>query len=162
MLNVNRFIVFTLDEMNYALPLAALKKVVRATSVTPLPCGPGNVVGVLNVYGEIIPVINLRRWFQQPEQEIDAKRQSIIFQTSKGSVALLVDAVVETITYTSPDLAMNEQVLPDYIEAAIQYRMKVIFILNPDRLLSDEEEKILEARLLWLLQNEVLVEVEQS
>jgi hypothetical protein len=54
-------------------------------------------------------------------------------------------------------MEVSDQVLPDYIEVALDYRSKMIFILNSDRLLSDEEEKMLEARIMWLLQKEAPV-----
>jgi chemotaxis signal transduction protein len=59
-------VVFTLDEQRYALHLDAVKRIVRAVEVTPLPKAPQIVLGVVNVQGKVIPVMNLRSRFSLP------------------------------------------------------------------------------------------------
>ena len=64
----NHIVVFTLDEQRYALHLLAVERVVRAVEVTALPEAPEIVLGVVNVKGRIVPVINVRRRFRLPER----------------------------------------------------------------------------------------------
>ena len=76
------FFIFCLDNLRYALRLAAVERATRAAAVTPLPEYAGNILGVINVHGEIIPVVNTRRVFGLPEREIIPDDMFIILNTS--------------------------------------------------------------------------------
>ncbi len=89
----NRLVVFTLDEQRYALYLPVVERVVNAVEVTPLPKVPDIVLGVINVQGKVIPVVNIRRRFGLPEREIELSYQFIIANTSKQMVVLVADTV---------------------------------------------------------------------
>jgi purine-binding chemotaxis protein CheW len=60
---LDHLFVFSLDAQPFALPLAVVERVVRAVAVTPLPRMPQIILGVINLQGRIIPVINLRKLF---------------------------------------------------------------------------------------------------
>ena len=57
------FVVFTLDEQRYALRLSAVERIVRAVEVIPLPETPKIVIGMINVQGRVMPVVNIRSGF---------------------------------------------------------------------------------------------------
>jgi purine-binding chemotaxis protein CheW len=70
---MNRFfplVVFTLDARRYAVPLSTVERIIRAVEITPLPQAPEIVLGVINVQGRIIPVVNTRKRFRLPECDI--------------------------------------------------------------------------------------------
>ena len=58
MSDIAQLVVFRLDERRYALPLAVVERVVRAVDVTPLPKAPPMVLGVIDVHGRVLPVLN--------------------------------------------------------------------------------------------------------
>ncbi len=60
---IDGLLVFALDERRFAIALSAVSSVIRAVEVTPLPQSPEIVMGVINVRGTIIPVVNLRKRF---------------------------------------------------------------------------------------------------
>jgi purine-binding chemotaxis protein CheW len=59
----SQYFVFSLEDQRYALALAAVLKVIRAVELTYLPEAPENLVGLLNLRGEIVPVLNIRARF---------------------------------------------------------------------------------------------------
>ena len=65
-----QLVVFRLNGQRYALPLAAVERIVCAVEVTPLPGAPPVVLGVINVAGCVLPVFNIRRRFLLPEREV--------------------------------------------------------------------------------------------
>ena len=75
---LNQLVVFFLNEQKYALYLPAVERVVSAIEVTPLPQAPDNVLGIINVMGKVITVVNIRKRFGLPEREIDLSDQFII------------------------------------------------------------------------------------
>ena len=67
----NQYVVFTLDEQRYALHLAAVERIIPVVEITPLPKAPDLVLGIINVGGQIIPVIDTRKRFRLPERELN-------------------------------------------------------------------------------------------
>jgi purine-binding chemotaxis protein CheW len=60
---LNQLVVLTLDEQRYALHLSAVERIVRMVEITPLPKAPQIVLGVVNVQGRIVPIVNIRKRF---------------------------------------------------------------------------------------------------
>lgn len=67
-------------------------RVIRAAAPTPLPQAPDVVLGVLNLHGEVIPVINLRKRFRLRERAVGCDDQFIIARTGTLTLGLAVDA----------------------------------------------------------------------
>jgi purine-binding chemotaxis protein CheW len=88
-----KIVLFSLEEPRYALYLSAVERVIRSVEITPLPKAPEIVLGVINLQGEIIPVIDIRRLFHLPAREIDLEDQFITARTSKRLLVLSVDSV---------------------------------------------------------------------
>ena len=140
-----QLVVFTLDEQRYALHLHAVKRIVRAVEITPLPKAPEIVLGVVNVEGQVIPVMNLRNRFNLPGRELDVADQLIISQTSRRIVTLVVDTVSDVIECPSQAVTDSEKILPDteYVEGVLKLSDGLILIHDLDTFLSLEEEESL-------------------
>ncbi len=140
-------LVFSLDGQRYALALSCVERVVRVVEVTPLPEVPDAVSGVVNVQGRIIPVFNIRRRFQLPEREILLTDQLVIANTSRRTVALLVDETADVIERDMEKIIASENILPSipYVEGVVKFEDGLILIHNLDTFLSLDEEKKLDA-----------------
>ena len=136
-----------LDEQRYALNLAVTERAVRIVEITPLPAAPEVVMGVVNVQGRVLPVINIRKRFQLPQREIRLSDQLIIARTAKRPVALLADAVSGVIECPENDtLTAAEKILPEmpYVKGVARLDSELIFIYDLDQCLSLEEENTLD------------------
>lgn len=142
MKDADSIIVFTLDDQRYALPLRAVDRVVRMVEITPLPKAPDIVLGVINLQGQIIPVINMRRRFRLPEREIALADQLVVAHTARRPVALVADAVLDVIVCPAQSLIAAEDVIPniEYVEGVIKLEDGLILIHDLDKFLSLEEE----------------------
>ena len=142
----NQFTVFALDDQRYALRLAAVDRVVRAVEINPLPQAPEIVAGVVNVKGEIVPIINVRRRFRLPEREVALTDHLVIAHTARRPVGLLVDAVTDVIEYPEQDIAGAEGILSglDYVEGVVKLQDGLVLIHDLDKFLSLEEEDSLD------------------
>jgi purine-binding chemotaxis protein CheW len=141
----DHLIVFALDRQRYALPLHAVDRVVRMVATTPLPKAPDIVLGVVNIQGRVIPVINMRRRFCLPEREIALTDQLVVAHTARRPVALVADAVLDVIAYAAQSLIAAENILPkvDYVEGVVKLTDGLILIHDLDKFLSLEEENSL-------------------
>ncbi len=142
----NQLVVFTLGDRRYGLYLSAVDRVVRAVDTTPLPQAPDIVLGVVNVQGRVIPVINMRRRFRLPERETVLTDQMVIAHTARRPVALMADAVSAVLEYPEEDIIEAQSILADaeYIEGVVRLSDGLILIHNLDTFLSLEEETLLD------------------
>jgi purine-binding chemotaxis protein CheW len=149
MKNLNHLIVFALDRQRYALPLPVVDRVVRMVAITPLPKAPDIVLGVVNIQGRVIPVIDMRRRFRLPEREIALTDQLVVAHTVRRPVALVADAVQDVITCAEQSLIAAENILPQvkYVEGVVKLTDGLILIHDLDKFLSLEEESSLDQAL---------------
>ena len=135
-------LVFILNDQRYALPLPAVDRVVRMVAITPLPKAPDIVLGVVNVQGQIIPVVNMRRRFRLPEREIALTDQLVIAHTTRRPVALVADAVQGVIACPAQSLIAAEQIIPrvEHVEGVVKLADSLVLIHDLGKFLSLEEE----------------------
>lgn len=112
MSEVTQLLVFLLEGQRYALPLETVERTLRAAAVTTLPQAPGIVLGVLDVHGSIIPVLNIRRRFRLPEREIEPGDQFLLAHAGARRVALVIDAAAEVIELAPTHIVAAEVVAP--------------------------------------------------
>lgn len=139
-------VVFTLDAQRYALPLAAVERVVQAVEIVPLPKAPQIVLGVVNVQGQILPVVNIRRRFRLPERELRLSDHCLIAHTTKRMVALVVDEVSGVLEPVDQAMTAAEQILPGlaYVVGVVKLAEGMVLIHDLDSFLSLEEEQTLD------------------
>lgn len=143
----HQLVIFTLDEQQYALDPSVVDRVVRMVEVTPLPKTSEFILGVINLQGQIIPVLNLRKWLCLPEREVNLSDQLIIVGLSSRRMALRVDTVTGVIESPEQEIITAEKILPymEYVKGMVKLEEGMVIILhNLNKLLSSEEEKIRE------------------
>lgn len=142
-------VVFALEEQRYALYLSAVERVLPAVELTPLPKAPEIVLGVLNLEGQVIPVVNVRRRFRLPDRDIDLRDRLIVAKTRKRPVALVVDSVPGLAALAEEQVTAANTILPglEYVEGVARLEDGLILIHDLDKFLSLGEEKELTAAL---------------
>jgi len=149
---VNRsaqLLVFTLDEQRYALSLDLVERVVRAVAVTPLPDAPEIVLGIINVQGRIVPVINMRNCFRLQDKKLRPSDQFIILATARRTFALAVDAVLGVVKCPSGGVVSTGDILPrmERVEGVMILADGMILISDIEKILSLGDETALNDRL---------------
>lgn len=141
-----QFVVFTLAKQRYGLPLAAVERIVRAVEVTALPDAPAVVLGVIDVGGRVLPVFNLRRRFQLPEQALTPAEQLIVAQTARRTVALRVDEVNNVLDHPTASVVEAPQVVPgaSQIQGVVKLPDGLVLIHDLEKFLSQDEARRLE------------------
>ena len=139
------FVVFTLNDQKFALHLGAVEKIAQAAEIIPLPKAPDIVMGVINVQGRIVPVVNIRRRFRFPERDINLKDHFIVCRANHLNVAILVDAVLDIIECSEKDMIGQTNILTDieYIEGVVKSAEGMILIHDLDKFLSDKESDMI-------------------
>ena len=141
-IGADRILVFVLSGQRYALQLPIVDSVIRAVEVTPLPEAPAIIMGVINVHGRVVPVVNLRRRFRLKERPVDPDDQFIIATSSTGAVALPADTAAGVIKDLEIDRLPSAEILPgiNYVEYVLPHDDGMVFVLDIDTVLTDDEE----------------------
>lgn len=147
----NQILVFTLDDLSYGIPIYAVIKVYHAVEVMPLPKAPKVVAGIINVKGQIIPVLDIRKILGLRQCEMELFNRLVLVNTGKRIVALWVDSVNGLLK-----LDINQQLdyqkqfpFSELMSGAIKVDEGLIFIYNLDRFLCNDEEYELEQALKY-------------
>lgn len=101
-----QFIVANLGGEQYGIDIKYIDNIVKMTRITRVPKSQPYYLGIINLRGEVIPVMSLRLKFGLPEDEITNATRIIIVKLDddSGSVGILVDAVKEVITLSMDDV----------------------------------------------------------
>jgi purine-binding chemotaxis protein CheW len=84
---------FSIGGRSLALPLSEVEEVVRTVEVTPLPEKADEILGVIDVRGEVIPVVDIRKQLRIARKPMGLHDHFILVRTRKRTVALLVEGV---------------------------------------------------------------------
>jgi purine-binding chemotaxis protein CheW len=141
-----QWVVFCLDKGRYALPLAAVERIVRAVHVTPMPRAPAIVLGAIDVQGRVLPVFNIRRRFGLPERTVDPADQFLIAHTARRSVVLVIDAAQGVLEHAATAVTEAANVAQDleHIRGVIQLDDGLVLIHDLERFLSPDESRVLD------------------
>jgi purine-binding chemotaxis protein CheW len=151
-LNGARFLSFELGAEVYCIDILKARELITWTEVTPLPQTPASVLGVLNLRGQIIPVVDLRIKFGL-EGQAPTRRTSIIVVEVERDGALLcvgvvVDAVREVISIPEGKIShlpyINAQVKAEYIRGVADTPSGMVILLDVVHSLNDDDYAILQ------------------
>jgi purine-binding chemotaxis protein CheW len=99
---------FSLKGQRYAVSLAAVREVIRPGDITPVPGAPSDVLGIVNLRGQIVPVLDGRRRFGL-EGDVDAgeadAQRVIVFDDAGTTVGLRIDVIGEMLQFDAADVA---------------------------------------------------------
>jgi purine-binding chemotaxis protein CheW len=144
------FLVFRLGGDEYGLPIEAVVEVAELPSqITRLPKTPKFLEGIVNLRGEVLPVIDQRRRFDLPPADRLDLRRLIVVKTQKHRAGLIVDGVSDVLRSPANDVAPP----PDLTDATTRLvrgvinladAERMVLILDPAEILSQAERGLLE------------------
>lgn len=91
---VYEVLAFVLADETYALPLSAVREIVKLPSVTEVPRAPRDIIGVISVRGRIITVLDLRRRLRMPEAPATKWSRVLLVDDGREMLGLFVDRVL--------------------------------------------------------------------
>jgi purine-binding chemotaxis protein CheW len=129
---------FRLASERYALETRYVQDVHPLRELTPLPCTPPFVLGIVNVRGRILPVLDLRKFFELPEQGLTDLHRIIFVRGHDLELGFLADVIVGVRSVTAdslqPALPTLTGIRADYLKGIGEER---VVVLDLDRILSD-------------------------
>jgi purine-binding chemotaxis protein CheW len=142
-------LVFETAGRRYALPLAEVREVVRAVAITPLPGAPAAVEGVVNLRGELVPVMDVRLRERLPRKELDPREYLLLARVAARTVAVRVDRVGEPVTVADEQVRSAAEVasVADHVAGIATLEDGLAVICDLERFLSPDETTALDEAL---------------
>ncbi|MDQ2732034.1 MAG: chemotaxis protein CheW [Armatimonadota bacterium] len=130
---------FMLAHEKYAVEGRHVLEVYPLKELTPLPCTPSFVLGIINVRGQMLSVIDLKRFFGLPERGLSELNRVIIAHSPTMDIGILADAIVGVrqlpLTEIQPALPTLTGVRAQYLRGVTYER---VVVLDLEKILSDE------------------------
>lgn len=131
---------FTLAHERYAVASEYVREVYPLEELTPLPCTPAFVLGIVNLRGEILSVIDIKKFFDLPEKGLTDLNKVIVLESEAMVFGIVADAIggVRRILRTGiqPSLPTLTGIREDYLQGVTAER---VVVLDGEKLLNDEK-----------------------
>lgn len=146
-----QFLTFLLNGEPFAINILVIKEIIEYGSLTTVPLMPDFIRGVLNLRGQVLPVIDLAARFGRQQTEVARRTCIVIIEMDndgeKQDVGIVVDSVSEVMdigaSAIQPAPAFGAKIRADFIEGMVETNGRFIIILNVDRVLSLDEMALL-------------------
>lgn len=146
---VLQLVVFDIEGQRYALPLNDVERVLPMVAVSPLPQAPAVVLGVINLHGQVIPVLDLRRRFGLPLCDYGLTARLLVVRTRRRTLALPVDEVLGVSGVAAEAVAPPDAILPGigHVAGIVTLADGLLLIHDVEACLSLDEERRLSVSL---------------
>lgn len=140
---VLQWVTFHLENETYGVNVMVVKEVLKFQDIAPVPGAPDYVLGIINIRGTVISVINTRRRFGLPDREPDDNTRIVIIEIGRHVIGILVDSVAEVVYLRRSQIETAPQVNKDesarFIQGVCHRDSQLLILVELDKLLSEEE-----------------------
>lgn len=140
---VIQWVTFRLDGETYGINVMQVQEVLRMTEIAPVPGAPDYVVGIINLRGNVVTVIDTRKRFGLMPTEADDSTRIVIIESDNNIVGILVDSVAEVVNLrgsqieTAPNVGNEES--SKYIQGVFSRNEDILILVDLNKFLTDEE-----------------------
>ncbi len=140
---VLRWVTFRLDKEKYGVNVMQVQEVLRITEIAPVPGAPNYVLGIINLRGNVVTVVDTRKRFGLSMKDTDDSSRIVIIEVNGNVIGMLVDSVAEVVDLkkseieTAPNVGTEETAR--YIQGVASRDGELLICVDLNRFLSDEE-----------------------
>ncbi|GAP76135.1 MULTISPECIES: chemotaxis protein CheW [Pseudoalteromonas] len=140
---VLQWVTFRLEEETYGINVMQVQEVLRYTEIAPVPGAPSYVLGIINLRGNVVTVIDTRSRFGLVDAEVTDNSRIVIIEAEKQVIGILVDSVAEVVYLRSseidsaPNIGTEESA--KFIQGVSNRDGELLILVDLNKLLSDEE-----------------------
>lgn len=142
----DRYLTFFINKQTYAVEIRHITEIIGIQKITKVPNVKPFIIGIINLRGIIVPIIDIRKRFNMAPKEFDEKTCIIVINYDGVEIGLIVDEVAEVINIPfdelSPPPETNKGTESRFIEAMAKINSRIIILLNPDKVLYDKKAQL--------------------
>jgi purine-binding chemotaxis protein CheW len=138
-----QWVTFRLDNETYGINVMQVQEVLRYSEVAPVPGAPPYVLGIINLRGNVVTVIDTRLRFGLMQTETNDQTRIVIIETENQVVGILVDAVAEVVYLrqseieTTPNVGNEETA--KFIQGVCHKNKELLILVDLEKMMSDGE-----------------------
>lgn len=148
---IDSFFTFRLGSEFFAVNVGNVTKILEMVPITKVPNSPGHFKGIINLFGEILPVFDGRLKFGFPEVKITRNTCILVLvfelDGQPVSAGIIVDSVEKVVRFDQELIKSAPEVGKDFnaefIEGIVPFDTEFVIILNTDKIFSEEEIRII-------------------
>lgn len=141
--SASKYLTFWTDRELFGIPIADVVQIISMQEITPLPDFPDYLKGVINLRGNIIPVIDIRIRFGKPEAEYNENTCIIVTSIEDSYIGFIVDSVDEVTDLDedsiSPAPKVSKNITNRYLSGIGQIDNQVVLLLDVTKILAENE-----------------------
>ncbi len=140
---VMQLVTFQLQHESYGINVMQVQEVLRVSEIAPVPGAPSYVLGIVNLRGNVVTVIDTRARFGLPSTDIDDSSRIVIIESEKQVVGIVVDSVAEVVELRASEIdsapnAGNEE-SSRYIQGVAIQEEELLIVIDLKKLLTEDE-----------------------
>lgn len=138
-----QWVTFKLESEVYGVNVMQVQEVLRMTEIAPVPGAPHYVLGIINLRGNVVTVMDTRKRFGMNQKETDDATRIIILEVHDQVIGILVDSVAEVVYLraseieTAPNVGNDES--SKYIQGVYSREGELLILVDLNKLLSEDE-----------------------
>ncbi|MGR6834660.1 chemotaxis protein CheW [Aliivibrio sp. EL58] len=140
---VLQWVTFQLEEETYGINVMQVREVLRHTEIAPVPGAPDYVLGIINLRGNVVTVIDTRSRFGLMQGEITDNTRIIVIESERQVIGILVDSVAEVVYLRSSEIDTTPSVGTEesskFIQGVSNREGKLLILVDLNKLLSEDE-----------------------
>lgn len=140
---VLQWVTFKLAGETYGVNVMQVQEVLRYSEIAPVPGAPAYVMGIINLRGNVVTVIDTRHRFGLTSGEVTDNTRIVIIEAEKHVVGIMVDSVAEVVYLrqseieTAPNVGNEESA--KFIQGVCHKNEELLILIELDKLLTDDE-----------------------
>ncbi|MCL1479171.1 chemotaxis protein CheW [Marinobacter sp. M3C] len=140
---VLQYVTFRLDDETYGINVMQIQEVLRYSEIAPVPGSPDYVLGIINLRGNVVTVIDTRRRFGLNDADITDTSRIVVMESADQVMGILVDSVAEVVYLksseieTAPNVGSEESAR--FIQGVCNKNGELIILVEFDKMLTDHE-----------------------
>lgn len=140
---VLQWVTFRLEGETYGINVMQVQEVLRYSEIAPVPGAPPYVMGIINLRGNVVTVIDTRHRFGLPEPQITDNTRIVIIETDAHVIGIMVDSVSEVVYLkeseieTAPNVGNEESA--KFIQGVCHKNDELLILIDLNKLLTNEE-----------------------
>jgi len=140
---VLQWVTYRLGEETYGINVMQVQEVLRYTEIAPVPGAPDYVLGIINLRGNVVTVIDTRSRFGLPPSETTDNTRIVIIESDEQVVGILVDSVAEVVYLktseidSAPNVGTEESA--KFIQGVSNRDGELLILVDLNKLLTDDE-----------------------
>lgn len=134
---IQQFCTFYLDGLMFGVDLERVQEVIRHLEITEIPLAPNAISGLMNLRGQIVTGIDLRRRLDLPLRPVEKEPMNVVIRSADGAVSLLVDDIGDVVEVTEDSFERPPETLQGKVREVIvgihKLDKSLLHVLNTER-----------------------------